>query len=138
MAYGAARRGNSETMGPKARAAAAALLVSSIAIALIRALAAPGGPAPRLKGPARERVADTLADKEPENWRKARLEFPGDYWSQSDAFGALEQDAVRDAARAEKVSISSVLEVLDHDLHTHRLPNRLVSAAPCKPRPFYD
>lgn len=125
-------------MGPKARAAAAALLVSSIAIASVRAATAPGGPAPGLKGPARERVAATLADKEPENWRKARLEFPGDRWSQSDAFGALEQDAVRSAARDEQVSIGSVLEVLDHDLHTRRLPNRLVTAAPCKPRPFYD
>jgi hypothetical protein len=125
-------------MRKPSRAVAAALLATSIAIALYRTLTAPSAAAPTLKGGARERVAAAIALQEVELRRRATLEFPGDRWSQSDAFGALEQDKVREAARNEKVAIGSVLEVMDGDLRAHRSPGRAVGAAPCKPRPFYD
>jgi hypothetical protein len=125
-------------MGLKTRAVAAALLVTCLAVAVYRTLSAPRTPSAALTGAARERVAAFLAVAEPDLQHKAALEFPGDLWSQSDAYGALEQDKIREATRNENVNLGSVIDVLDADLRAHRTPGRSVSAAPCKPRPFYD
>lgn len=125
-------------MGLKTRPVAAALLVTCLVVAVVRILSAPSAHAVPLRGAARERVASALAVGEPERLREAMLEFPGDPWSQSDAFGALEQDVIREQVHKERVNLGSVIDVLDADIRRDRTPGRKVSAAPCKPRPFYD
>lgn len=83
------------------------------------------------------RLASEIAAQEPAWRRAARLQFPGDRWSQDDAFHNVEQSAVRVRAARAGVPVGELFDALDRDLRAH--PGaRLVHAVPCKPRPFYD
>jgi hypothetical protein len=73
-------------------------------------------------------------------WReKSRKSFPGDLWSQDDDFHGAERQWVLEEARRHRTSLGEVLRAIDQDLRAHPpQPPRKATAAPCKPRPFYD
>ncbi|NOY93575.1 MAG: hypothetical protein GXP55_20515 [Deltaproteobacteria bacterium] len=97
-------------------------------------------PMPRVTGAdaaAVSRAAREVADREP-GWRRAaRMQFPGDRWSQDDAFHNVEQNAVRMQAARAGVSVGELFDALDRELRAHA-GGHLMQAVPCKPRPFYD
>jgi len=83
------------------------------------------------------RAAREVAAQEP-GWRRAaRMQFPGDRWSQDDAFHNVEQSAVRMQAARAGVSLGELFDALDRELRAHP-EGHLMHAVPCKPRPFYD
>lgn len=89
--------------------------------------------------PARaKRMARSIATREPGLRAKAVRQFPGDHWSQDDAFHAHEQHLVRNAAAREGVAVARVLDALDAYLRSHPDEAREAGTSPCKPRPFYD
>jgi len=83
-------------------------------------------------------VARNIANDERLLRVQAVREFPGDHWSQGDAYSFREFRRVTAAAAQEKVAIGSVLDALDEYLR--RNPNRKNrNRVPlCKPRSFYD
>lgn len=85
-----------------------------------------------------ERMARSIATREPGLRAKAARQFPGDRWSQDDAFHAHEQNLVRNAAARERVAVARVLDALDAYLRSHPDEARNAGTSPCKPRPFYD
>jgi hypothetical protein len=74
--------------------------------------------------------------------------FPGDHWSQDDAFHNAEQDFVRSTAARLGVRPSGLLLAIDAGLHAPlasasgaaapSTARRRAAVVPCKPRPFYD
>jgi len=82
--------------------------------------------------------AASIASREDEWREKAADGFPGDQWSQRDAFHGHESTAVRDVARSNGVSYEQVLRAVDQDIHRSRGRERSAEAVRCKPRPFYD
>lgn len=114
------------------------LSLAAVMVAGGRAALAGRTPVTELKGEARERVLHALADDEPRRRTDAIRAFPGDRWSQGDAFTGRESEIVRSQTAVNKVALESVLDVLDADLHARRVPGRQAGAPPCKPRPQYD
>lgn len=96
------------------------------------------GTQPQVSAERLERVAASIAEREPALRARATAQFPGDLWSQDDAYHAHEQELVRAAAARQRMPLGSVLWALDSWLRTHPSPERESSASPCKPRPFYD
>ena len=107
-------------------------------VALVRAATAPVPPPARVPDLAeRGEMARSLARQEP-SWRRAAQHlFPGDRWSQDDDFFNQEHRAVRGMAQARNTSPGQVLRAIDEELRAQPA-GRKVSAAPIKPRPFYD
>jgi hypothetical protein len=116
----------------------AILTLATIMVAGAKAALAERRPANPLQGEARERVMHALAADEPGRRVAAIRAFPGDRWSQGDAFHGQESEIVRGQATMNNVALESVLDVLDADLHARRVPGRHAGVAPCKPRPQYD
>jgi hypothetical protein len=116
----------------------AILSLATIMVAGAKAALAERRPANALQGEARERVMHVLADDEPARRSGAIRAFPGDRWSQGDAFHGRESEIARGQAALNNVALESVLDVLDADLHARRVPDRQAGVAPCKPRPQYD
>lgn len=115
-------------------------LACCVVVALIRALTA-DFPAPknRLGAADRERVGRAAAREEPVWREKARKSFPGDLWSQDDDFGASERSWINREAARRRVPVVDVLQAIDEDLRAHPpQPPRSSTAAPSRPRPFYD
>lgn len=107
-------------------------------VAIGLALRASPMPSPPAADPAvLTRLASELLAQEPTWRRAARQQFPGDQWSQDDAFHNVEQITVRVRAARAGVSVGELFDALDRDLRVHP-GTRLVHAVPCKPRPFYD
>ena len=79
-----------------------------------------------------------LLQREPLRRKKAATEFPGDLWSQGDAFHAYEYQQVMGAARRLDVSVGSLLLALDEQLRQMTPERNWQYVAPCKPRPSYD
>lgn len=109
-----------------------------VMVAAAKAVMAESPPGNELHGPARQQVMRALADDEPARRVTALRAFPGDRWSQGDAFHGRESELVRGLASGHGVALESVLDVLDADLRARRVPDRQAGAAPCKPRPQYD
>ena len=84
-----------------------------------------------------ESAAREIAAREPAWRRAAQAQFPGDRWSQDDAFHNVEQGAVRLSAARTGVSVGELFDALDRELRAHP-EGHLMHAVPCKPRPFYD
>jgi hypothetical protein len=85
----------------------------------------------------RRAIASTLAAEE-EQWRLgAARAFPGDFWSRDDAFFSYEQLRIRNVAIREHTSVGDILLGIDELLRADSA-GRKTSAAPCKPRPFFD
>lgn len=123
-----------------ARASTLGVAVTALVglVAIARALTAPVPAAGRsLPAAERREIAQALAAQEPV-WRsRAEAYFPGDRWSQDDDFFNQEHRAVRGMAAARGTSPGEILRAIDEGLRTAPA-NRKVSAAPVKPRPFYD
>jgi hypothetical protein len=119
---------------------ASALAASGLtALAVLTTLTSSGPPRPpRLAGQQRERIAASIAEREPALRSRSRAQFPGDLWSQGDAYHAHEQELVRRAAAQAGVSVGSVLDALDGWLRAHPSSDHPDSVSPCKPRPYYD
>jgi len=98
-------------------------------------------PAPknRLTATEREQVGRAAAREEP-GWREqTRKRFPGDRWSQDGDFGAFERAWIIGEARRRSVPVADVVRAIDEDLRAHPPePPRSSTAAPSRPRPFYD
>jgi hypothetical protein len=110
----------------------------SVAAAVVLCWKAPA-PAPRTLSPKRlGQVGASIATREAGMRRTAERQFPGDLWSQDDAFHNQEQALIRAAAKRERVAIGSVLDGLDRYLRSHPGGAHKNTATPCKPRPFYD
>ena len=89
----------------------------------------------------RERVASRLREAEPGFRRSALETFPGDPWSQDDAFAASESGLVEQLANENQLRIGAVLDAVDADVKRRPrddLGNERGRVAPCMPRPFYD
>jgi hypothetical protein len=114
------------------------LSLATIMVAGAKAALAVSTPVSALQGPAREQVMHALGDDEPARRSAAIRAFPGDRWSQGDAFHGRESELARSAAAINNVALQSVLDVIDADLHSRRVPGRQAGVAPCKPRPQYD
>jgi hypothetical protein len=69
---------------------------------------------------------------------QAVREFPGDQWSQGDAYSFREFRRVIAAAAQEKAAIGSVLNALDEYLRKNPNKNNQNRVPLCKPRSFYD
>jgi hypothetical protein len=110
----------------------------SLGAAITLCLKAPAPPARELPAARRRAVGESLVSREAGMRRTAEKQFPGDLWSQDDAFHNQEQALVRSAARRERVAIGSVLSALDEALRSHPRGAHKYTATPCKPRPFYD
>jgi hypothetical protein len=116
------------------------VLACCVVVALIRALTA-DFPAPknRLGAADRERVGRAAAREEPVWREKTRKTFPGDRWSQDDDFGASEKAWINGQASRRRVPVVDVLQAIDEDLRANPpRPPRSSTAAPSRPRPFYD
>jgi hypothetical protein len=122
----------------KLRELGALLSLAAVMVAIAKALLAQGPEVKPLVGPARDRVMHVLGDDEPARRVAAIRAFPGDRWSQGDAFHGRESELVRGQTSANGVALESVLDVLDADLHARRIPGRNAFVPPCKPRPQYD
>ncbi len=116
----------------------ALLSLASIMVAGAKAALSERAPVKALEGPDREAVMHVLADDEAVRRVHAIRAFPGDRWSQGDAFTGRESELVRGQGSLRGAAVESVLDVLDADLHARRVPGRNAGAAPCKPRPQYD
>jgi hypothetical protein len=114
------------------------LSLATVMVAGSKAALAVRTPVDELKGPARDRVMHVLGDDEPNRRVSATRAFPGDRWSQGDAFHGRESELVRSQTSLHGVALESVLDVLDADLHSRRVPRRQATVPPCKPRPQYD
>lgn len=69
---------------------------------------------------------------------EAVREFPGDHWSQGDAYSFREFRRVTAAATKKNVAIGSVLNALDKYLRENPNKNNENRVPLCKPRSFYD
>jgi hypothetical protein len=84
------------------------------------------------------KVASDIARAERILRLQAVREFPGDHWSQGDAYSFREFRRVTAAATQEKVAIGSVLNALDEYLRKNPNKNNQNRVPLCKPRSFYD
>lgn len=122
----------------RVRATGMVVALAAVATAGTRAALAPRAEVHALQGPARASVMHAFAADEPARRVIAIRAFPGDRWSQGDAFHGRETEIVRDQTARNHVALESVLDVLDEDLHARRVPGRHGDTPPCKPRPQYD
>lgn len=83
-------------------------------------------------------IARNIAKGERPLRMQAVREFPGDHWSQGDAFSFREFRQITEAAAREKVAIGSVLDALDRYLRKHPSRKNQNRVPLCKPRSFYD
>ena len=84
------------------------------------------------------KVARDIAKAEKLLRKQAKREFPGDHWSQGDAYSFREFRRVTAAATQENVAIGSVLVALDEYLRKNPNKNNQNRVPLCKPRSFYD
>ena len=127
-------------MDPRIEALAVVVILACAELVASRAASAPRPPTGAPAAPAqRATLAAQVAAEEP-GWRmQAEKDFPGDLWSQRDAFHGHEAQRVRELAGASHVSYGEVIRAVDDDVHRSvRDGERSARAIPCKPRPFYD
>lgn len=117
-----------------------ALLALCSIVALGRALSAEHPPPPHRLTDAERVQVGRAAAREELKWRaSSRKNFPGDAWSRDDDFSASERAWVVGEARRRRVPIADVLRAIDEDLRAFPPePPRRATAAPSRPRPFYD
>ena len=77
---------------------------------------------------------------EPAARRRTERHFPGDRWSQDDDFHNWEQRMAHTVAERRGIDLSEVYRAIDEGLREGWAPEleREATAAPLKPRPFYD
>lgn len=130
-------------MGSWRRVASTLPFLAVVGVVLARGATASGGegatPA-RPTEPAQRRIAREMLAAEAEDRLRAVRSFPGDPWSQGDAFHAMEMRRAHRLARRHGVSVGHVLAAVDRALREAWYPelNPSTDVAPCKPRPFYD
>lgn len=111
-----------------------------LGVAAARAALAPAPGLPAAPDAATRRALfDAMADAEPDARRRAAEAFPGDPWSEDDAFHRMEAELARTTASRFGVATSDVLDAVDQGIR-ERWPTssgaRLrVTASPCRPRP---
>lgn len=126
----------------EARIAAFLPFVAVLVVVGVRGVTAAAAPA-RGTAPSealqREMARDVLRFEAADRHRAVRA-FPGDAWSQGDAYHGREAQRVRVLARRHEVAVADVLASVDRALREQWFPQLETSAevAPCKPRPFYD
>jgi hypothetical protein len=123
-----------------ARPAGWATFIACAALAVGRAVTASNPPPPRRLSDAEARAVGRAAAALEPGWRKTSVHnFPEDYWSQDDDFGASEHNWAVDEANRRGVPVGEIFRAIDADLHAHPPePPAKSGASPCKPRPFYD
>jgi hypothetical protein len=109
-------------------------------IAACSAAALTSSPAERPPAPVavRREIGEEAIRREPWWDAKARRDFPGDLWSQGDAFHFAEAKFAREMSDRHDVRMSDVIDAIDESVRASAVPWRRVTASPCKPRPFYD
>lgn len=126
-----------------ANAAAVVVALACAGVVVSRASSAPRPEAsPAATAQQKAMFAANIASEE-DGWRTlTEKDFPGDQWSQRDAFHGHEAESVRNLAGNSHVSFEDVIRAVDDDLHKSRgrgrEQDRSANAIPCKPRPFYD
>jgi hypothetical protein len=121
------------------RLATFSLAALPVAIAVVRASVAEPLPHPNPpEAGAANAIARTVADSESAARDRAREAFPGDRWSQDDDFHNHEARLARRLAATHRTGLDHVFAIIDADLRSQRVPARKATAAPCKPRPFYE
>jgi len=123
-----------------ARAAGWATLIACTALAGGLAVTASHPPPNRRLSDEERRVVGRIASALEPGWRKSSIHnFPEDYWSQDDDFGASEHNWAVDEANRRGVPVQEIFRAIDEDLRAHPpLPPSKSGASPCKPRPSYD
>jgi hypothetical protein len=109
-------------------------------LAILRATTVSNPPPNRRLSPdERHAVGRTAATEEPK-WRHSSVHnFPEDYWSQDDDFGASERNWAVDEANRRGVPVIDIYRAIDEDLRANPpQPPAKSNASPSKPRPFYD
>ena len=87
----------------------------------------------------RAKVGREMAAGEPKLREDSQHHFPGDRWSADDDFHANELISARREASNNRTTTYDVLMAIDADMRAHpHEEGRRVTAAPCRPRPFYD
>lgn len=133
-------------MDPRLNLASACAVFVALACAGVVASRASSAPRPQASPAAtpeqKAMFAANIASEE-EGWRTAtEKDFPGDQWSQRDAFHGHEAESVRNLAGSSHVSLEDVIRAVDDDVRKSRRrgreQDRSANAIPCKPRPFYD
>jgi hypothetical protein len=112
----------------------AAVCATAAALCLL----APAVPANELADGIGAEIGRSIARAEPTMRKSAAREFPGDLWSQGDAYFFLESRRVRVIAAQKRAAIGSVLQALDDFLRDHPGRANRGGVPACKPRPFYD
>ncbi len=127
------------TLPDAAKAVAVIVTVACVVLVASRAASAPRPEATPAATPQQRAMFALSVFGEEDGWRtQAEKDFPGDQWSQRDAFHGHEAQSVRDLAGNSHVSYEDVIKAIDDDVHKSRGQERSARAIPCKPRPFYD
>jgi hypothetical protein len=113
-----------------------------VVVAVLRAATADAPPRAAELSEAQQRDAFAqLAAKEPAQRAQAATDFPGDAWSQDDAFHAFARSEAAEYARSHGATLQSTLQAFDTGLREHwptldggAAPRARV--APCHPRPI--
>ena len=117
------------------------LIAAAVAVAAVWATARgpEGSPEAVVDAPTERRIFEELARREPGLRARSESQFPGDAWSQGDAFHAHELLLARRLARQHEVSVGAVLSIWDRGLREGWPGSeRLRPSAPqCRPRPIY-
>ncbi len=123
-----------------ARRAGWSLTFAFTAVAVVRALTAPGPvPAAAISVEQAHQAYEAMSAKEPEYRAKSAENFPADGWSQDDDFSASERGFATTWANDHGVRRQDVFGAIDQGLREHWLlppgvPPPVVKVTPCKPR----
>ncbi len=123
-----------------------AILVGAISAGVVVARVVTAPTPPSRPAPTAEQRRDLAAivARDEGSWAlSTRQSFPEDTWSARDDFHEHEMKRIRYVAGLRGVSVQHVLRAIDEDLHATPAragspDTRSATAAPCKPRPFYD
>ncbi|MCY1033014.1 hypothetical protein OV207_16200 [Corallococcus sp. BB11-1] len=117
-----------------------AFALCGVTVGVRAATVAPAPERKHLSDVERAQAGRAAAAEEP-RWRAQSLHnFPGDRWSQDDDFSASERQWATGEAERRKVPVEEVFRAVDDELRASGplRPPRKATAAPCKPRAFYD
>jgi hypothetical protein len=82
-------------------------------------------------------VQRTFAAQESELREAARVDFPADAWSQSDAFHSFERTRAVKFAAEHGVRLGDVFGALDEGIRSRAFPTQQATVPPCRPRARY-
>ena len=127
---------------PSLRKTCLLVIGTTVFLAVVRA--ATSRPA-RLSGPAtpqqaRQAYSDDV-DNEPHERQEAAKRFRASPWSQDDEFHSRENKRLKEFAKFQSISVTSLLDAIDEGMHenwptpSHNVPNPKVM--PCRPRLIY-